>query len=132
MHNDHDHEELAVIRRSVLCGGGASVFGAMVGSLLGATKPVRAQPISGAVPELDSLAVRIVIDSYQFAVAPSRKVEGFDIQHFGCGIGGDHPPGRTLISEFDLSMHVESRRGTETRNVLVDFSFTPEALVNKH
>ena len=28
-------------------------------------------------------------------------------------------------------MHVESRRGTETRNVLMDFGFTPEALVNK-
>jgi len=25
-------------------------------------------------------------------------------------------------------MHVETRRGTETRNVLVDFGYTPEAL----
>jgi 7,8-dihydropterin-6-yl-methyl-4-(beta-D-ribofuranosyl)aminobenzene 5'-phosphate synthase len=27
-------------------------------------------------------------------------------------------------------MHVESRRGAQTRNVLVDFGFTPEALIN--
>jgi len=27
-------------------------------------------------------------------------------------------------------MHVESRRGAETRHVLVDFGFTPDALVN--
>jgi 7,8-dihydropterin-6-yl-methyl-4-(beta-D-ribofuranosyl)aminobenzene 5'-phosphate synthase len=27
-------------------------------------------------------------------------------------------------------MHVETRRGTETKNTLVDFGFTPEALVN--
>jgi len=27
-------------------------------------------------------------------------------------------------------MHVESRRGNETRNILVDFGFTPEALLN--
>jgi 7,8-dihydropterin-6-yl-methyl-4-(beta-D-ribofuranosyl)aminobenzene 5'-phosphate synthase len=27
-------------------------------------------------------------------------------------------------------MHAETRRGTETRNVLVDFGFTPEALIN--
>jgi 7,8-dihydropterin-6-yl-methyl-4-(beta-D-ribofuranosyl)aminobenzene 5'-phosphate synthase len=52
------------------------------------------------------------------------------IQHFGWGIGGDKPPGRTLISEFGLSMHVESRHGTEVRNVLMDFGFTPEALNN--
>ena len=53
-----------------------------------------------------------------------------EIQHFGWGIGGDKPPARTLISEFGLSMHVESRRGAETRNALVDFGFTPEAMVN--
>jgi 7,8-dihydropterin-6-yl-methyl-4-(beta-D-ribofuranosyl)aminobenzene 5'-phosphate synthase len=35
-----------------------------------------------------------------------------------------------LISEFGLSMHAESQRGAETRHVLLDFGFTPEALVN--
>jgi 7,8-dihydropterin-6-yl-methyl-4-(beta-D-ribofuranosyl)aminobenzene 5'-phosphate synthase len=102
----------------------------MIASLLGGTKPVRAASISGAVPEIDGLAVRIVTDSYQFAVAPSRKVDGVEIQHFGWGIGGDKPPGKTLISEFGLSMHVESRRGAEVRQVLIDFGFTPDALLN--
>ena len=128
--HDHDHEEVQVNRRHILCGGGAAVVGAMITSLLGGTKPVRAASISGAVPEVDGLAVRVVTDSYQFAVAPSRKADGVDIQHFGWGIGGDKPPGKTLISEFGLSIHVESRRGAETRHVLVDFGFTPEALVN--
>lgn len=127
---DHAREECPVNRRRVLCGGGAAVFGAMVASLLGGTKPVRAAAISGAVPEIDGLAIRVVTDSYQFAVAPSRKADMVEIQNFGWGIRGDKPPGKTLISEFGLSMHVESRRGTETRNVLVDFGFTPEALVN--
>jgi 7,8-dihydropterin-6-yl-methyl-4-(beta-D-ribofuranosyl)aminobenzene 5'-phosphate synthase len=53
-----------------------------------------------------------------------------DIQHFGWGLSPDKPPRRTLISEFGLSMHGESQRGAETRNVLVDFGFTPETLVN--
>jgi 7,8-dihydropterin-6-yl-methyl-4-(beta-D-ribofuranosyl)aminobenzene 5'-phosphate synthase len=96
----------------------------------GGAKPVRAEPISGAVPGVDGLAVRVVIDSYQFAVAPSRKADMVEIQHFGWGIGRDKPPARTLISEFGLSMHIESRRGAETRNILVDFGFTPEAMVN--
>jgi 7,8-dihydropterin-6-yl-methyl-4-(beta-D-ribofuranosyl)aminobenzene 5'-phosphate synthase len=132
MANDPEraHEEMPVGRRHVLCGGGAAVVGAMIASLLGGAKPVRAASISGAVPEVDGLAVRVVTDSYQFAVAPGRKTDGVDIQHFGWGIGGDKPPGKTLISEFGLSMHVESRRGAETRQVLVDFGFTPEALIN--
>ena len=117
-------------RRDVLCGGGAAVFGTIVATLMGDAKPVRAEAISGSVPEIDRVAVRVVVDSYQFAVAPSRKVPNVEIEHFGWGIGGEKPPGKTLISEFGLSMHVESRHATETRNVLIDFGFTPDALVN--
>ena len=119
-----------ISRRDVLCGGGAGVVGGLIGALLGDTQPVRAETISGTVPEIDALAVRVVIDSYQFAVAPGRTQKGVEIQHFGWGIHEDTPPRRTLISEFGLAMHVESRRGAQTRSVLVDFGFTPEALIN--
>jgi len=120
----------AVHRRDVVCGGGAAMFGAIVTALIGSSKPVKAKTISGSVPELDGVAVRVVVDSYQFAVAPSRKLADVDIQHFGWGLSKDRPPSKTLISEFGLSMHAETRRGTETRNVLIDFGFTPEALIN--
>ena len=76
------------------------------------------------------MAVRVVVDSYQFAVAPSRKLADVDIQHFGWGLSGNKPPGKTLISEFGLSMLAETRRGTEKCNVLMDYGFTPEALIN--
>jgi 7,8-dihydropterin-6-yl-methyl-4-(beta-D-ribofuranosyl)aminobenzene 5'-phosphate synthase len=118
-----------VTRRGALCGGGAGVLAAMIATMLGDTRPVRAATISGAVPEVDSLAVRVVIDNYQFAVAPGKTLDGVDILHFGWGIGMGSPPRRTLVSEFGLAMHVESRRGSETRNTLVDFGFTPEALI---
>jgi 7,8-dihydropterin-6-yl-methyl-4-(beta-D-ribofuranosyl)aminobenzene 5'-phosphate synthase len=117
-------------RRDVVCGGGAAVFSLIIAGLLGTSRPVLAQSLTGSVPELDRVAVRIVTDSYQFAVAPSRKLEGLDIENFGWGIGPGRPPGKTLVSEFGLAMHVESRRGTETRQVLIDFGFTPEALNN--
>jgi 7,8-dihydropterin-6-yl-methyl-4-(beta-D-ribofuranosyl)aminobenzene 5'-phosphate synthase len=120
----------AMHRRDVVCGGGAAVFSAIVAALMGNSKPVKAETLSGSVPELDGVAVRVVVDSYQFAVAPSRKLADVDIQHFGWGLSGDKPPGKTLISEFGLSMHAETRRGAETRNVLMDFGFTPEALLN--
>jgi 7,8-dihydropterin-6-yl-methyl-4-(beta-D-ribofuranosyl)aminobenzene 5'-phosphate synthase len=124
------HNDLPMQRRQVLCGGGAALFSVMIASLLSGAKPVRAEAISSNVPEIDGVAVRIVTDSYQFAVAPSKKLNNVDIQHFGWGIGGGKPPGRTLVSEFGLSMHVESRRGAETRHILIDFGYTPEALVN--
>jgi len=96
--------------------------------LLGGTRRREPEALSGSVPEVDALAVRVVTDSYQFAVAPSKTADGVEIQHFGWGIRGDKPPGRTLISEFGLSMHVESHRGVETRNILVDFGFTRRLL----
>ena len=122
------HDE-TLHRRDVLCGGGAALFGTLVASLLGGAKPARAETIIGAVPEVDRVAVRVVIDSYQIAVAPSAKAGSVDIERFGWGLS-DQPPGKTLVSEFGLSMQVESRRNGEVRRVLVDYGYTPEALVN--
>jgi len=92
----------AIHRRDVVCGGGAALFSAIVATLMGGAKPVRAETIAGKVPEIDRVAIRVVVDSYQFAVALSRKVANVDIEHFGWGIGGGKPPGKTLISEFGL------------------------------
>ena len=78
----------AIHRRDVVCGGGAALLSAIVATLIGSGKPVRAEAISGKVPEIDRVAVRVVVDSYQFAVAPSRKVSDVEIEHFGWGIGG--------------------------------------------
>jgi 7,8-dihydropterin-6-yl-methyl-4-(beta-D-ribofuranosyl)aminobenzene 5'-phosphate synthase len=119
-----------ISRRDALCGGGAGVLTAMIGALLGDTEPVRAETISGSVPEIDALAVRVVVDNYQFAVAPGRTLQGLEIQHAGWGLREESPPRNTLVSEFGLAMHIESRRGAETRSALVDFGFTAEALIN--
>jgi 7,8-dihydropterin-6-yl-methyl-4-(beta-D-ribofuranosyl)aminobenzene 5'-phosphate synthase len=106
------------------------MFGAMLASLLGDSKPVRAQPIAGTVPEVDAVSVRVVVDSYQFAVAASRKAGSVNVQHFGWGLSKDKPPSNTLIGEFGLSMHAQSKRGGEVANLLMDFGFTAEALNN--
>ena len=68
-------------------------------------------------------------NSYQFAVAPGRKVDRVELVNFGWGIGPASRP-EALVSEFGLTMHAQSKRGEETRNVLVDFGYTPEALMN--
>ena len=106
------------------------MFGTLLAALLGNAKAAHAETLGSSVPEVDGLAVRVLVDSYQFAVAPSSKVEGVAVERFGWGLRGDQPPGRTLISEFGLSLHVESRRGDAVRQVLMDYGFTPEALIN--
>jgi 7,8-dihydropterin-6-yl-methyl-4-(beta-D-ribofuranosyl)aminobenzene 5'-phosphate synthase len=90
-------------RREFICGGGAGVLSVILAALLGASKPVRAESVTGSVPELDRVAVRIVIDSYQFAVAPSRKLPSLDVQHFGWGLS-DKSPSRTLVSDHPAAV----------------------------
>lgn len=121
---------VAMDRRAALCGGGAVAFSTLLSSLLGGSRPARAQLLTGAVPEVDRVAVRVVIDCYQIAVAPSTRVGTVEINRVGWPLGPQRPPGKALISEFGLSMHVESRSGAVTRQTLVDFGYTPLALNN--
>src|SRR5438874_1446871 len=127
-HSNHESDRSnasGVSRREVLCAGGAAAFSSLVAALLGGSERARAQGLAGPVPEVDYLAVRVVTDSYQLAIAPNMKVGEVEVQRFGMP-----PAGRSLLGEFGLSMHLESRRGEETRNMLLDFGFTSGTLNN--
>lgn len=113
-------------RRDVLRGGAAALAGGAVSPILRTQAFAAPRPLT--VPEVDRLAVRIVTDNQQFAVAPNAAIGNVEIQRFGWGLDPNKPPGKTLISEFGLAMHVEAQRGRDVRNVLIDFGFTPEAL----
>ena len=125
---DKKTRRVAIDRRAALCGGGAAAFSTLLASLHGGGKPARAQSIAGPVPEVDRVAVRVVIDCYQIAVAPSTKTGNVEINRFGWPLSPQRRPGKALISEFGLSMHVESHSGPVTRQILMDFGYTPEAL----
>jgi 7,8-dihydropterin-6-yl-methyl-4-(beta-D-ribofuranosyl)aminobenzene 5'-phosphate synthase len=126
IHNEsHVSQASRVSRRDVLCVGGAATFSSLVAGLLGGAKSARAQALSGPVPEVDRLAVRVVTDSFQLAIAPNMKVGAVEVQRFGMP-----PAGKSLLEEFGLSMHIESWRGSESRNLLLDFGFTSEVLNN--
>src|SRR6059058_3156514 len=94
-----------VSRREVLCAVGAAAFSSVVAALLGGSERARAQ----------ALAVRVVTDSFQLAIAPNMKVGAVEVQRFGMP-----PAGRSLLEEFGLSMHVESRRGAESHSMLLE------------
>ena len=87
-------------RRDVTCGGALAAFSLLLADLLGTASPVEADAFAGPIPILDRVAVRIVTEDYQFAVAPGRKEDGLMVENFGWGIGPDHAPGRTLVASL--------------------------------
>jgi 7,8-dihydropterin-6-yl-methyl-4-(beta-D-ribofuranosyl)aminobenzene 5'-phosphate synthase len=101
----------------------------MLGALSARATPARAQPLGSAVPTVDRLAVRVVTDSYFLAFAQNQKLAGIEVQRLRPPPRSD-PPRKTLVSEFGLAWHVESWRGSDSRQILLDFGYTPETLNN--
>jgi 7,8-dihydropterin-6-yl-methyl-4-(beta-D-ribofuranosyl)aminobenzene 5'-phosphate synthase len=114
----------------LLCAGGAGFVSALIGTLVGTSRTAQAQALGSQVPEVDRLAVRIVTDNQVIQFVPPEKREGLAIERKGGNQTPDAPPRTALNGEWGLSMHAESRRGTELRNILIDFGYTPETLLN--
>jgi 7,8-dihydropterin-6-yl-methyl-4-(beta-D-ribofuranosyl)aminobenzene 5'-phosphate synthase len=117
-------------RRSVLRAGGVSFVSALVSTMIGSGRTAQAKTMSEAVPEVDRLSVRIVTDIMVRRNVPSEKVEGLTVERAGPNEIPDGPPRTTLVGEWGLSMHAESHRGNEVRNILVDFGYNPVTLLN--
>jgi 7,8-dihydropterin-6-yl-methyl-4-(beta-D-ribofuranosyl)aminobenzene 5'-phosphate synthase len=118
-------------RRAVMRAGAGSLATLAAGGLFGG-RVAQAQPITApsGIPVVDRLAIRVVTDSYHHAFEPPRTIGPLQVQRLGFAVAPRTPPRRTLQNEWGLSMHVESTRGAETRNLLIDFGYTPEALLN--
>ena len=117
----------AFSRRQLLAAAGSAAF--FKGSLFAGVGTARAQPLSGSVPEVDRVAVRVVTDSYHHAFEPSRKVGNVEVQRTGTSLSKGGPP-RVLQNEWGLSLHLESTSGADTRQVLIDFGFSAATLNN--
>lgn len=125
-----DETKVSEGRRNVLCAGGASALAALFGvGAAGMPIGVRAQPVEGSVPVVDRLAVRVLIDSFHQALAPSGNFNGVQVRRFSFPVT-EQPPRQAVRSEFGLSLHLESARGDETRQTLLDFGYTPDTLLN--
>jgi len=110
--------------------GSAGFVSALVGTMIGSGRTAQAKTLSDAVPEVDRLSVRIVTDIMVRRNVPSEKVEGLTVERAGPNEIPDAPPRTTLVGEWGLSMHAESHRGNEVRNILVDFGYNPVTLLN--
>jgi len=82
------------------------------------------------VPVVDSVAVRVVTDNIVIQFMPSEQRDGLSIERKSGNTHPDRPPRTMLNGEWGLALRAESKRGDETRHVMIDFGYTPEVLLN--
>lgn len=120
--------EMTLTRRALLRTG--AIVGGTILVGLPVARPGRwlAQAQTSAPPAVDRLAVRVVVDGYHDALLRSTKVGTVEVQRVGTipGVGLQ----KHIHNEHGLALHLESQRGSERRNYLLDFGFTPGALFN--
>ncbi len=127
--SDQDDYLASPRRRSLLRVAPGSMLWTLAGGLAGCANVVSAQPLTGTPPQVDRLAVRVVTDSYHHAFEPTRTLRDLQVQRYAFGLSKTAAP-RTLQNEWGLSLHIESVRGNDKRQVLIDFGYTPETLNN--
>jgi 7,8-dihydropterin-6-yl-methyl-4-(beta-D-ribofuranosyl)aminobenzene 5'-phosphate synthase len=115
---------ISVNRRQFILGSAAVI------AQMGLARHALAQtPKRVAVPTVDSLTIRVITDSSYDTDRPGAS-KWVKIRRAPVRL----PPGidwrRTLHNEWGLSLALESRIGPEARHLLLDFGFTPNALLN--
>lgn len=101
------------------------------GSLLTCSIPLN-QSADGAdaridVPTIDELTIREITDTAHDLFLRPIEAPGLVVRRTGIP---EAPQGKTLESEWGLALHLESRKGQESRRYLLDFGFTPNVYAN--
>lgn len=80
-----------------------------------------------SVPTVDNLTVRVLTDSsYDTPRVGTSKW----VKTRRAGLVAPNDPRKTLHNEWGLALALESRMGGESRQILLDFGYTPNALLN--
>jgi 7,8-dihydropterin-6-yl-methyl-4-(beta-D-ribofuranosyl)aminobenzene 5'-phosphate synthase len=102
---------------------GAGIFA--VGGLTRVAGRATAQ--SPAVPTVDRLVMTNVVDNIYDVFAKGGKLDSISVERAGLRFGAD-----ALLAEHGLAYHLESVRGSERRQILLDFSLTERNLFNNY
>jgi 7,8-dihydropterin-6-yl-methyl-4-(beta-D-ribofuranosyl)aminobenzene 5'-phosphate synthase len=81
----------------------------------------------GAVSTVDSLSIKVLTDSSYDTPRPGTS-KWIKIKRFPLQSPADFR--KVLHNEWGLSLALESRVGGDTRNLMLDYGYTPEALLN--
>jgi 7,8-dihydropterin-6-yl-methyl-4-(beta-D-ribofuranosyl)aminobenzene 5'-phosphate synthase len=90
-------------------------------------RSAHAAPVRIEAPVIDQLTVREITDGSHDLFLTGSKSPGLAVTRIGFP---EAAQGKTLESEWGLALHVESRKGSETRRYLLDFGFTPDVYAN--
>jgi 7,8-dihydropterin-6-yl-methyl-4-(beta-D-ribofuranosyl)aminobenzene 5'-phosphate synthase len=109
-------------RRQVLLGSAAlaSQWGCMCSAWAQSTGTL-------TVPVIDRLTVKVLTDSSYDTPRPTSS-PWVKVRRTGISASGDYR--KTLHNEWGLALALESQAGNETRNYMLDFGYTVEALSN--
>ena len=98
--------------------------------LIGGIPPNRAaitMPVRIDAPVIDELTIREITDNTHDVSLGPAQAPGLTVSRVRFP---EAPQGKTLESEWGLALHIQSRKGQETRRYLLDFGFTPDVYVN--
>lgn len=110
-------------RRSIVLGSATAATLAQFGIAPGAS----AQSGKLSVPTVDSLTIRVITDSSY----DTPRVGGSKwVKTRRAGLVSPKDVRKTLHSEWGLALALESRVGADTRQILLDFGYTPNAYLN--
>ena len=90
------------------------------------TGPPVASAQSGSVPTVDRLVMTNVVDNIYDIFAKGGKLDTISVTRT------TPPASRALLAEHGLAYHLESIRGPERREILLDFAFTERTLLNNY
>lgn len=83
-----------------------------------------------AAPEVDTLALQVLVDNATFGpFLPDLTLPGLRVER-SSSKPLPNMSRHALMAEFGLSVLARSQRGAVTRDVLVDFGYSPEVLAN--
>lgn len=105
--------------------------GLLGSSLLMGTIPFNrhssAQPVRMEMPVVDEVTIREITDNAHDISLQPLVVPGLTVTRTRVPGAAQ---GKTLASEWGLGLHLESRKGQETRRILHDFGFTSQVYAN--
>jgi 7,8-dihydropterin-6-yl-methyl-4-(beta-D-ribofuranosyl)aminobenzene 5'-phosphate synthase len=105
----------------------SAVLGSVTSCSVPLDRSAGAVPLRIDAPVVDQVTVREITDNSHDIFQRGAAFPGLTVRRPGTP---GAPQGRTLESEWGLALHLESRRGEEVRNYLLDFGFTPDVYAN--
>jgi 7,8-dihydropterin-6-yl-methyl-4-(beta-D-ribofuranosyl)aminobenzene 5'-phosphate synthase len=99
---------------------------AFAGATAGLSRVERASAAQIEAPVVDKVAISVLVDSSYNAFFKPSQVRGVSIQ-LAPRVSDFR---RTLHNQWGLSLLLESQRGSEQRNLMVDYGYSADALLN--